>query len=771
VEPAIAARPMIAVAVAIGLTGLAARLIRPWWGRVIALAGVAVVAAGVGVQRVTGRLPDPRPWRWGGDGDSPLDYALVVADLVEATVVAWSTTLLPAASDQHPLIGPMVWAIFGLVCLVLALALLAFRLPFPAIAAAALPVAIHVIVLTPDETLPLAVGLAFFALITLALTRGGGVGGAPRIALAAVTLTAVAVAIAAGPARVDSATWAWRSWAPERPQPVSVQFVWNQSYRALEFPEREQTVLVVPAAFEANLQVAALSRFNGVRWSIADRTVAGGADGGAAVPDPEAVGIETGGEAEEVLEIENVALASRRVPAPAGTTAVAGISPTAGTVGVTGAGFFTVERPLPLGSSWTATYAADAPTPTSLDEDVVAVGEANLFSFFADDPIVGRVPSEQSAVDIDAGDSFLDPLLIVGDVIFPADGVPDRDAIVRRLLDERAARSDPLAGDYRAWARAYEEIQPVIAEATTPYQRVVLLENWFQTAFAYDETASYGEPGGIGPLPAFLESSTRAAHCQYFAGSMAVLLRMLGIPTRVAVGFTGGRTRGDERLITDRGAHAWVEVRFAEAGWVAFEPTPTRRLAAATSSTSTAFLDSGLALGPGALSALARERGGEGPGGPGGTSGGGGGGGVADDEPRRAWLVGAAAALVLGLLVPLVIWVRKERGFTQRRRGDDPRSAAIALRREVEGWLVDQGVEIPAAATLTDIGRGTRQAFGVDADPWVEVMVAARYGAGADREAARRARRATGELRRELRARLTRTDRLRGAIRPRRLRS
>ncbi|GLY69387.1 hypothetical protein Atai01_60060 [Amycolatopsis taiwanensis] len=63
--------------------------------------------------------------------------------------------------------------------------------------------------------------------------------------------------------------------------------------------------------------------------------------------------------------------------------------------------------------------------------------------------------------------------------------------------------------------------------------------------------------------------------CEQFASAMAVMLRTLDVPTRVAVGFTVGFADGDTRLITSQDAHAWVEVYFGpDLGWVSFDPTP-----------------------------------------------------------------------------------------------------------------------------------------------------------------------------------------------------
>ncbi len=77
------------------------------------------------------------------------------------------------------------------------------------------------------------------------------------------------------------------------------------------------------------------------------------------------------------------------------------------------------------------------------------------------------------------------------------------------------------------------------------------------------------------PLVSFL-FGTRQGYCQQFAGSMALLLRMGGVPARVVGGFTTGaydRTTG-QYLVSDLDAHAWVEAWFSGYGWVRFDPTP-----------------------------------------------------------------------------------------------------------------------------------------------------------------------------------------------------
>ena len=72
---------------------------------------------------------------------------------------------------------------------------------------------------------------------------------------------------------------------------------------------------------------------------------------------------------------------------------------------------------------------------------------------------------------------------------------------------------------------------------------------------------------------------THRGYCQMFSGAMALVLRLHGIPARVAVGFTSGKLRGsDTYVVNDRDAHAWVEVYFPGYGWIPFEPTPCGHL-------------------------------------------------------------------------------------------------------------------------------------------------------------------------------------------------
>jgi hypothetical protein len=102
------------------------------------------------------------------------------------------------------------------------------------------------------------------------------------------------------------------------------------------------------------------------------------------------------------------------------------------------------------------------------------------------------------------------------------------------------------------------------------YTRAVLA--YLGRGFSYDESP----PARAVPLAAFL-TTDKHGYCQQFAGAMALLLRMGGVPARVVTGFSPGqfdRDRG-EWVIRDYDAHAWVEAWFPGSGWVTFDPTPS----------------------------------------------------------------------------------------------------------------------------------------------------------------------------------------------------
>jgi hypothetical protein len=266
---------------------------------------------------------------------------------------------------------------------------------------------------------------------------------------------------------------------------------------------------------------------------------------------------------------------------------------------------------------------------------------------------------------------------------------------------------------------------------------------------------------------------------------MTVILRMLGIPSRIGEGFTEG-TRNVSRgtyVVTDRDAHAWVEVWFPKYGWMAFEPTPSRELPFNYSTTSKDFSEAAQSALAGVagfdsarLEQLAKLAGT-----PSRVAGAQLGGGRGPREGDfsvgtvvgREWRPGFVSWLVLlaaGMVVLLVLAKRLRSVIPYLRKG--PHSIAGAVRRDLEAFVRDQGVP-DAVVTLTpdEFARMLRREFGVDAAGWARLQSRARYGpndARAD-EAARSARTEARTVKRGLRKSLGRTERARGAVRLRSL--
>jgi transglutaminase-like putative cysteine protease len=108
--------------------------------------------------------------------------------------------------------------------------------------------------------------------------------------------------------------------------------------------------------------------------------------------------------------------------------------------------------------------------------------------------------------------------------------------------------------------------------ARTAYEKAVRLQQWFRGdgRFTYSLTTQGHDNSA---LVDFL-INTRTGYCEQFAASMAVMARLLGIPARVSIGYTGGTRFDDTWQVRTHDSHAWPELYFEGVGWLAFEPTP-----------------------------------------------------------------------------------------------------------------------------------------------------------------------------------------------------
>ncbi|MGA0121580.1 MAG: transglutaminase-like domain-containing protein [Gaiellales bacterium] len=779
-----------------------------------ALAGLAAVLAAGGLR--TGRWPVQEDVA-GPDGYlGASGYLRATGRALGEMARAWVQVLYPADAAAEPDAVAVVRLVGLVLVLAAAVALMACRAPLPAILAVAAAAAVGSLFIGVEPVWAHALGLAALGVASLGLVGRAADGRRLRAVLGSGALLAFAGLLAlAGPLAVGGPAWGWQEWTVEEPEPVGVGFVWEQTLQSLDFRGEEVVVLEVAGRDIGYLRVGVLEGFDAVRWRDAGVGAASSSTGAFALPASGVAPVARIGERPiRAVEVRNVALDTLALPLPGGTVAVEGLPDSALPVDLFPTGSVALAQRLPVGTVFTARVVRVPTTPELLDADLLGAPTdpaTALVEGVGDDPVVGRYADRDAVAPWSAGadqrqaaaadgalsqpgpfgqdrldesrpprvgdpDSVPAPpaaLVSVGGLALPAFGVPGREREVMRMLDARIAEGGARAGALAGWRSAYRVAREQTRAAKTPYQAAVLLEDWFQREFRYDESASYATGAPIGPLPQFVLSSARSGHCQYFAGAMAALLRLHGIPARVAVGFTQGEADGDRRVITNRDAHAWVEVSFPYAGWVAFEPTPTRSLPLSTSSTSPSFAQSAAGVGGDALSGLIGppgDRGAEGPNRGAADAGAGATGGAATDLDGGAGLGGMAA--VAGLLVlaaftvGLAIWLRKLRRHARAFAVEEPGPGAVALRDVLACWLADQGASTRDADAAA-VARALRRLHGIDAVAWSIALEQARYAPPEDaRGALRVARRETRELVRTVRGRIDRRARLRGAVRP-----
>ncbi|MGI8430468.1 MAG: transglutaminaseTgpA domain-containing protein [Solirubrobacteraceae bacterium] len=257
------------------------------------------------------------------------------------------------------------------------------------------------------------------------------------------------------------------------------------------------------------------------------------------------------------------------------------------------------------------------------------------------------------------------------------------------------------------YARALMLAHRLAGSASTPYAYVVSVEHYLAHGFSYDEQP----PPSRYPLESFLFKHRRG-YCQQFAGAMALLLRMGGVPARVAVGFTTGSydQAGQRWLVSDIDAHAWVEAWFPRYGWVRFDPTPAG--APARGGLTGPALDS-VGAQPGVPRARPARR-------PEATS-------TARLAPARAHKASApapallVAALGVGALLAVLAFART------RRRGP---GGVEPLLTELERALPRGGEAIEPGVTLAALEHRLRAS--PQAAAYVRTIRLARFGAGGE---------------------------------------
>ncbi len=161
----------------------------------------------------------------------------------------------------------------------------------------------------------------------------------------------------------------------------------------------------------------------------------------------------------------------------------------------------------------------------------------------------------------------------------PAFSADELRAAPNEIPDEIAERYLDVPGDISPMM--INLAQDLTVDSANRYDMMRALQDHFR---GYRYEVQLG-PRGDDPIETFL--AEREGFCQQFAGTFALMARSLGVPSRVATGFTWGDQGVDEEgrtvyTVTGRHTHAWPEIYFQGLGWVPFEPTPGRGLPGAS---------------------------------------------------------------------------------------------------------------------------------------------------------------------------------------------
>ena len=713
----------VSTAFALLLLALAAALPRGRWTRFAAAVVATVVAAriAVGVDLVPWRLDHP-------GGAFGLSHAFSrLGTRFGNGLDDFYSTHLPFDPRVHVAMHELVLS--GVFVFALGVALLV---------AARKPVAAALVLLLgagwPATLLGSSRGIAMGAAIlggALVLLAGLGSRRLPALAFPAGVVVAAAAIVVGSATAARHGLVHWQTWnlAHVAIGPTDVGFVWNAQYGGLRFSGHPTNVLQVQsAAAPTYLRATVLDDFRDNAWAVglprASDSLEPAAARRAENQTPEVVTVDA---------LADTHLVGGSIPmrfVPAGGAPLVRSGP----------GFAALDQNLPQGFRYTAWSYTRRPSAAALRRSR---------------------PDYPSVLESDG-------LFTVGDSLTALPfGFPSRTAVVLRL-----ATRQPGLHPYVPLVRLADRLT---RGTRNPYDAVERLEQWFVSSgtFRYSNHPPVLEP----PLVGFV-TRTHAGYCQYFAGAMALMLRYLGIPARVAVGFAGGAYDPKQHVwnVSDREAHAWVEVWFKGYGWLPFDPTPAAPGAAPRETLAGVPAAGGKRPGgsgrsrAGATSPAARNAqiaeqrlrtvNGFGPrhkfsrgaGTPALSIGGGG------DRRRPVLLLLAVLAAALGAIVLIKAGLRLSRSARR-----DPRGVAAACRQELTAFLVDQRVETPRSAPLAELGDLFRREFAVEPEAFVAAATTARFAP--PEEAAAAAVTAKRELRallRIARRSLSWPDRVRG---------
>ena len=705
-------------AAALGLLSRAP-LPRPALHALAAVIGVAMLALGLMAAGLPGRLLLPAHWSELADG---LDRGLAGMQDVE-----W------------PYDGPDTWirraVLLGVPAVITVAALFAFWPARRGVAALRLAGLVALLILygTPvtenDPGAPALRGIVLLLLIGAWLwlprmPRREAAIGAAVVASVGVLSLPVAVAL-----NGDRAWWDYGAWSLFGKGEV-ITFNWTHEYGPLDWSRAGATVLNVKSDRPHYWKAEALDSFDGLRWvrsAAADDNRYG----------PEVAFSESNPEGRwDYNEYnpdwdERIRFTVRSLS----STMVVGAGITMRVDGVGGArpssdGTTRLRPGVTLEKGDTYFVRAYAPNPTKAQMEGVQEGYPRELIGYTSVKLPN--PGETATSGSQRADAREHAALGRDNVFVPLRGDPASGWGARA---EAAIRRSP-------YERMYDLTQTLTAGQPTAYAAVKNVERYLQDTFTYSERV----PTRPIPLMGFLYEDKRG-YCQQFSGAMALMLRMAGIPARVAAGFSPGSYNKDtgEYRVRDLDAHSWVEVWFTGIGWVPFDPTPARSPAQSQSSalaTSAAAADAGEVRQRQGVAASDRV-----------TDSGGG----LGSDGGNGWL---GPLLLLLVAAPLAAGAFLTGNRVRRLRSLGPDELAEVQLSELRRALARLDWDVPASTTLLGLERRLGRFAGPASEAYARGLRGHRYDPRAPAAPALGQRRA---VRREL-SRGSLFDRLRGLV-------
>jgi transglutaminase-like putative cysteine protease len=587
----------------------------------------------------------------------------------------------PFDPSAYPSIHGLVVALAFALALVAALAAASGRSAFVA-AAVAVGIGFPAVLLEDTHAITLGV-IALAAVLWCGIVQSAReVRRASLVLVVAVVVVAASGGLAGAVLAPSEAHLDWRGWDPfaGSGRATNLRYVWDATYAGIDFRLRSTVVLRIRAPKRAEYwRVSTLDTFTADRWIENLYPVAIDGPRRGLPPDPLVPRRDARPNAWLRQVVTIVGLDDARVVAAGQPARIDG--PSLGRLSYLSGGVMQARRPLRRDSEYTVWSYVPRPTPRAL----------------ASAP--PRYPADAARY------------LELGRARFPGFGASERDAKVDVVFtDERYRALWP----YRA---LWQNARRVTAKARSSYEATLLLERWFRRdgGFRYEE-----HPPGAGnpPLVDFVVVN-RAGYCQHYAGAMAVMLRLLGIPARVAVGFTSGTWKGGVWTVTDHQAHAWVEAWFAGYGWMTFDPTPGRGTLSVVYTLASDSADAIRALGTGRFLDFTPQ-----PPTPGDA--------VAPVSPAPPgdrtfpwWLlvVGGAPFVAASAVV-----VAKRLRRAWRLRGGDARRIAAAVRAELVSALVDRGAAVPPNATTAALRAAAERVLRMPLGALAQAIAESRFG-------------------------------------------